>query len=170
MKKILNGKTLYYGKPARIKATITDENGYISITGELTPYRCRTAHVFGCIHEEIEKAFPALKPYIWLHLVNLDGSVMHEIANTLYFLANDDTKAAQKHLHCTDDEILRLSAFVRYGLHREKTVYNYGETGEKAYHITGDGVQLFEKELKKYNFASRRKAAINNFYNVLNTL
>lgn len=170
MKKILNGTTKYNGKPARIKATITDENGYISITGEITPHRCRKPHAFGCVHEEIAKAFPKLQPFMWLHLVNLDGSVMHEVANTLYFLANDDTEAAQKHLHCTDEEILRLSAFVRYGLHREKTVFNYGETGKKAYHVTGDGVQLFERELKKYGFTAKRKAAIIKFYRLLNTL
>ena len=57
MKKVLSTKYMYEGKQARITCIIEDINGYISITGAITPYRCRSAHVCGCIHDEIIKAF-----------------------------------------------------------------------------------------------------------------
>jgi len=165
--KVLTARTTYAGKPARIACTVTNKDGYISITGELTPYRCRTPHAAGCIHEEIEKAFPKLRPFIWLHLANLDGSVMHEIENSLYMIANDDEKAAQNVLHCTDDEINELSALVHNGLHRSPTWWSYKD-GQKGYQIKGeDSRRIYAEKLESLNLRARRLAAINDLYDVL---
>lgn len=167
MKKILNSMVDYNGKPAKIKCTIEDINGYISITGEITPYRCRTPHCCGCIHDEIYKAFPALRPFLWLHLVNLDGSVSYEVENSLYMLANDDETAAQKMLHCTDDEIRELSALVRYGLQRSRTWWSYKDK-KPGYEIKGaDSRKVYTNYLNKLGLVRRRLNAIKDFYGVL---
>lgn len=167
MKKVFNSTTTYNGKPARIACTVTDKDGYISITGELTPYRCRTPHVAGCCHDEISKAFPKLRPFLWLHLVNLDGSVMHELENSLYMIANDDEKAAQSVLHCTDDEINELSALVHNGLHRSPTWWSYKD-GQKGYEIKGeDSRKIYADHLAALHLQERRRAALADFYAML---
>lgn len=167
MKKIFNATMNYNGKPARIACTVTDKDGYISITGELTPYRCRTPHVCGCIHEEISKAFPKLRPFLWLHCVNLDGSVTYEIENSLYMIANDDEKAAQSVLHCTDDEILELSALVHNGLHRSPTWWGYKDN-RQGYEVKGeDSRRVYAEKLESFNLRARRLQAIGDFYEFL---
>lgn len=168
MKKTLKGVTNYCGKPARITCKITDERGYISITGELTPYRCRTPYVCGCMHNEIVKVFPELRPFIWLHLVNIsDGSVSREIASSLFMLANDDEKAAQNMLHCTDNELRELSALVHYGLHRSHAWYRY-DNDKKAYEVNGaDSVRIYTARLESFGLRARRLQAIKEFYKVL---
>ena len=139
--KVLTARTTYAGKPARIACTVTNKDGYISITGELTPYRCRTPHAASCIHEEIE--------------------------NSLYMIANDDEKAAQNVLHCTDDEINELSALVHNGLHRSPTWWSYKD-GQKGYQIKGeDSRRIYAEKLESLNLRARRLAAINDLYDVL---
>lgn len=170
MKKSFNSKVYYNGKPARITATVTDENGYISITGEIIPYRCKTVHAAGCLHEYIYMAFPKLRPFIWLHLVNLDGTIMYEVENSLYMLANDDVTAAQSVLGCSDDEIDKLYNLVRFGLHRSKTSWGYRD------HLTGyqisdeNSVQTYTAALNKLGLRSRRLHAINDLYGVLSAM
>ena len=166
MKKILKGKVIYYGQPARITAKITDVDGYISITGEIIPYRCKTVHCCGCLHDYIVEAFQGLRPFIWLHLVNLDGSVMHEVENSLYMLANDDIEAAKVMLHATDAEIQDLYNLVYYGLHREKTWWGYKDN-KTGYHVKGDGVRVYAAQLAKLNLKERRLRAIDEFYKYL---
>lgn len=61
-----------------IKAIISTERGYFSVTGE-TKYSC------GCIHNEILETFPNLKPLVDLHLSNLDGKPMHCLENGFYW-------------------------------------------------------------------------------------
>lgn len=164
--KTLQAVTTYEGKPARIACTVTNKNGYISITGELIPYRCRTPHHCGCIHEEIIKTFPKLRPFLWLHLTNDDGSRIHEVENSLYMIANDDEEAAQILLHCTDNEIRELSALVHNGLHRSPTPWNY--KGCKGYEIKGeDSRRIYAAKLESFNLRARRLKAINELYNVL---
>lgn len=80
----------YDGKPARIKATVRYEddcgNGHNSfaITGDITLKAGPRRDVMGgCIHDEIAKYFPELKPFIKWHFMSSDGP-MHYLANSLY--------------------------------------------------------------------------------------
>ena len=161
MKKIINGKTDYCGKTARIYCTITDNDGYISITGDVIPYRCKTAHLMGCIHDEIAKAFPKLKKYLWLHLVKLDGSVIYEVENTLFNLINGNIEAAKNCLGCaTDEELQKLDSLATYGIHKKT---NHGCDGV-WFSASKDGEELFAKEVEKLGLKQRRLAAIKEFY------
>ena len=164
MKKTLSGHVDYCGSRSRIKCTITDENGYISITGEITPYRCRTPHCFGCIHDEIAEAFPKLKPWLWLHLKNPDGSESWWLENALYHLANGNEETAQNILHCSDAEMLELSALVRYGLHK-----HYSELF-KHYSCDEDAQRVFNNYVAKMGLQQNIANAYNNFIEFVNTL
>ena len=161
MKKILNGVVNYNGKPARIAAKITDVSGYVSITAEIIPYRCKTVHVCGCLHNEICEAFPQLRPFMWLHMVHTDGSIGNEGADGLHYLVNGYEAAARRLLCCCSDrEFMELSALVRYGLHKSKTAWG-------SYTVDGDGLKIYEKLLNSYNLPARRLNAIKDFYGVL---
>ncbi len=161
MKKVIRRKYNYCGKPARIVCKITDKDGYISITGEVTPYRCRTPHLCGCIHGEIAKAFPKIEKYLWLHLVNLDGSVMYEAENTLYHLINDNVNAARLTLGCaTEEELRELDALATYGIHKTR---HKSFKGSDWFTADNDGKELFKKAVDKLNLKSRRLAAISDF-------
>lgn len=162
MKKILNGSYIEHGKRNRVTCTITDERGYISITGEVTPYRCRTPHICGCVHDYIAKAFPQLRPWLSLHLTNADGSQSWWYENALYHLANNDTDAAQACLKCTDAEIRELDALVRYGLHKEH--HSWG------YNVEGQGKELFAKAVANMGIQERNKQAYDNFLAFCETL
>lgn len=60
--------------------TITTERNYFSITG--AGYRrCE------CLHDKIFELRPDLKPFVELHLADLDGVPMHAEANGWYWLA-----------------------------------------------------------------------------------
>lgn len=169
MKKVIWGKCQYNGKPARIYCTLRDTDGYISITGGIIPYRCRTEYCCGCIHAEISKAFPKLRKYLWLHLIPKDGGV-NPIENTLYALANDNENEARMYLHCTEEELREISAFARYGLCRRKAWYSYSEK-KQIYTIDGkDSKRIFADFLKKFKFEERRKQAIKEFYEFVDTL
>lgn len=159
MKKFLNGTVRYNGKPARIIAKITDERGYISITADLIPYRCKTVHACGCLHDEIIRAFPKLRPYIWLHLYNLDGTKSYQVENSLYHLFNNDIDGARNELNCTDQEIRDLAALAEFGLH--KTRKSYGYTYDK------NALSVYENAVNKLNLVRRHKAQINRFYKLL---
>jgi hypothetical protein len=62
---------------------------YFSITGTIKDELGRDS-AFGCIHEDIARAFPELAELIKWHLVSLNGEPLHYIANAKYWL--------QKHL------------------------------------------------------------------------
>lgn len=163
MKKVLKGTTEYCGAPARITCIVTDENGYISITGEIIPYRCRTVHACGCLHDEICKAFPKLRKYIGLHLCGINGEYPHYIANSLYFFMNNEPENAKNTLRfCTESELKELQNLVLDGLHRTKKSYGY-TYNENTLHV-------YTKALEKYNIPERAKESIKEFYTFLDTL
>jgi len=49
----------------------------------------------GCLHDDIEKIFPELKPLIKWHLMNSDGP-MYYVANTIYHASNRDCNGLLK--------------------------------------------------------------------------
>lgn len=87
----------YDGKAAKINVFIRHDdkcgNGHnsFSITGEIYAAgdRAGDPSMCGCIHEEIGKRFPELKPLIKWHLTSTDGP-MHYVANTVYFAGDVD--------------------------------------------------------------------------------
>lgn len=69
-------------------------NGHqsFSITAEVYTVesrRCRDIAAGGCMHEEISKVFPELRPLVKWHLMNTDGP-MHYVANTCYHAGDRD--------------------------------------------------------------------------------
>ena len=86
--KFNNAPTGYTGQ---IKATVTTERGYFSITAEIgTPNQLKSGNfqAGGCLHEDIAKKFPKLRPLIPLHLSNVEtGAPMHAEENGFYWLA-----------------------------------------------------------------------------------
>lgn len=59
-----------------------NKHNSFSITGEIYIPGKRDCECCGCIHDEIGKYFPDLKPLIKYHLMNSD-SPTHYIANTV---------------------------------------------------------------------------------------
>ena len=68
-----------------------NQHPHFSVTGEigtLAQFGRGNASVCGCIHEEILRVWPAIKPIVDLHLSNADdGEPMHAAENGFYNLA-----------------------------------------------------------------------------------
>lgn len=82
-------------------------NGHntLSITGEIRS----NGHIIacGCLHEEISKHVPYLKPFIKFHLMSSDGP-MHYIANTIYWVEQGNLEYARDAAvwpDATDDDL-----------------------------------------------------------------
>lgn len=86
----------YWGPGRFIQVEIRHDdsckNGHPSfgITGHIERPGARDWDAGGCIHEEIARYFPELKPLIEWHLCSTDGP-MHYIANTLYHMKETDS-------------------------------------------------------------------------------
>jgi hypothetical protein len=91
------------GETYRITATVRHDdqcgNGHNSfaITGEIDRKSGNhwTDDAGGCIHEEIAKHFPDLKPFIKWHLMGTDMP-MHYVANTVYLAGDRDCHGLRK--------------------------------------------------------------------------
>lgn len=81
------------GRLIKVEIRFDDEchNGHNSfaITAEIYKPGANDCDACGCLHEEIAKFFPELKPLIKWHLTGSDGP-MHYIANTVYLAGNRD--------------------------------------------------------------------------------
>ena len=163
MKKILRSTFLLYGQRARIICVIQDIDGYISITGSVFPYKCKTAHFCGCCHEYIVKAFPKLKKYINLHLNDCKTALpMHCYSNALYHLMNGKPEYTKDSLQLTDRELLELQALVNYGLHKS---YKYG-----IWCCDQQAQDLFANTCRKMGIEDRLRKQMADFYDYVNTL
>lgn len=78
----------------------------------------------GCVHDQIEKAFPELAHLIKWHLVSDDGP-LHYIANTIYHAGNRDCHGLQK---------------------GEKRQIRNGRTGQLAWIRKGPGTEYYDGE------------------------
>lgn len=56
---------------------------------------------FGCLHDEIYRLFPSLRPFIALHLCDDKGVPMYPIANGLYHYG----ETRKKYLRLTDEQL-----------------------------------------------------------------
>lgn len=64
-------------------------NPYFSITADLcadSTFRDSKIHACGCLHDDILAAQPDLKPFVDLHLSDLNGVPMHAVENGFYWL------------------------------------------------------------------------------------
>jgi hypothetical protein len=84
---------LFNGGKSRIRARfgfhrIGNQDPYFSVTGEIETRASGRARwcedSFGCLHEEITKHFPKLRPLIRWHLSSVTGP-MHYEANSLFW-------------------------------------------------------------------------------------
>lgn len=75
------------------------QNPYFSLTGDV--YSGTVAHECyldrcGCVHDDIAKHLPNLKPYLKWHLTAINSGPMHYLTNTLYHAGNLDYNGLQK--------------------------------------------------------------------------
>lgn len=73
-----------------IRISVSTEKKYFSITADLCiDQRFSDGGIFacGCLHDEILEVAPELKPFVDLHLSDLDGVPTHAEANGWYWLA-----------------------------------------------------------------------------------
>lgn len=79
-----------------IKACAKFDDSF-SLTGEIYHYRSGKwyEHSGGCIHDDIAKHLPQLRPYIKWHLVGRNAP-MHYIANTLFLAGDKDCWGLRK--------------------------------------------------------------------------
>ena len=65
----------------------------------------------GCCHDEIEKYFPELKPFINLHLSDCLGRPMYATENGRYFLKEKGVKSCAEYLRITEQQAESLLPF-----------------------------------------------------------
>jgi hypothetical protein len=117
--KLKFSKDIRYGdNEARITATVRYDddcgNGHnsFSITGDIKE-KIRGRWVDscgGCIHDEIAKHFPELKPFIKWHLVSSDEP-MYYLQNTLYHVSDKDCWGHRKGEPCRFEDRLYFEGF-----------------------------------------------------------
>lgn len=105
-----------WGKGALIKAKVRFDdqcgNGHnsFSITGEIYKPGADDIIAGGCLHEQIAKHFPELKPFLKWHLTSTDGP-MHYLANTIFWAEGYNTENARSSAvwpEATDDDLLGM--------------------------------------------------------------
>jgi len=108
----------------------------------------------GCIHEEVLRHFPHLKPLVDIHLSDDDGVPMHAYSNAGYWAGFTKYQARNvpqlaNHLRVTIEEAENLIQFIEnfYGEFDSITTY------ERAWEHTCDDEGLTEKWKKEANEA-----------------
>lgn len=116
----------------RIKISTNGCGGkpYFSITAN-------SIHACGCLHDEILEVMPELKPFVDLHLSDLNGIPMHAVENGFYWLCKaagipqkhspeQDSKTCLKylckHLRIAENQYddIRAKIWVSYAIGRTK--------------------------------------------------
>lgn len=91
MKKTIQRQTETETIIIKISTDGCGQKPYFSITGEIyhkgKPMTDRNMISCGCVHEDILKVAPELKPLVDIHLSDMDGVPMHAEANGWYWLA-----------------------------------------------------------------------------------
>lgn len=91
---------------------------YFSVTAEIREPRRHDISAGGCMHNDIAKYWPELRPIIALHLSDEYGVPMHAVANGLYHLGYGeyskwDPKIAASHFRTTEKEVGELKERIR---------------------------------------------------------
>lgn len=122
-----------HGEMMRVSLCFDDEckNGHESfgITADIFSAGGRYV-AGGCLHDEIAKTFPELRPLIKWHLCSTDGP-MHYVANTIYLAGDRDHNGLRK---------------------GEKQQIKNGRTGEPCWELVAviDGEERPIRELKNH--------------------
>lgn len=80
------GKTAKFTVEAGLHQLGGNQRPYFSVTAEIRRLRASDCNSCGCMHEEVIRHFPVLKPVIALHLCDDTGYPMHAEANGWYAL------------------------------------------------------------------------------------
>lgn len=123
-----NGKEYTITATARYDDRCGNGHNSFSITGQI--WRTRNGKRFkkdceicGCIHEDIARQFPFLKPFIKWHLVSSDGP-MHYEGNALYHAGFTEYKDARNIDH--------LKSTIVYGVAPDDNMVNLSTISQKA--------------------------------------
>lgn len=130
-------------------AVVTDERGYLAITGEVIPPRCKTPQACGCCHDKIAEAFPMLRKLLPFHLADLkSGFSSYAIENSCHCLLNGERDVAQSLLHATDAEMQELEALCTYGLCVTRWCNSFNQ-------ITGQSKEVYANTIHKMGIPQR---------------
>lgn len=88
-----------YGRAAKLTATfklysLGSQAPYFSITAEVRNPWQQDIVAGGCLHEDIARVFPKVRPFLPLHLSDADGAPMHAKANGWYHAGGTEYKDA----------------------------------------------------------------------------
>jgi len=75
-----------------------NERPYFSTTADLYVGRRQEPEACGCLHKEVIKAFPKLKPLVDIHLADDRGHPMHALANAVYWIEQGHVQHLASHL------------------------------------------------------------------------
>ena len=88
-----------------VNVRLSDEcrNGIcdFAITGKIYNKKTKEISSCGCIHDEIAKHFPELRPFIKLHLANHYGEPMYPVENGIYHFLNSGQDVSRDYLRLT---------------------------------------------------------------------
>ncbi len=168
MSKIIAGKEwvkVYFEEGQKYRITVRaqlihlegNSKPYFSITGDIERLAKNGRKVFesgGCIHEEVLRHFPHLKPLVDIHLSDDDGVPMHAYSNAGYWAGF--TKYQERNLE-------RLASHLRVSIEEAENLIQfienfYGEfdsitTPDRAWEHTCDDEGLTDKWKKEANEA-----------------
>lgn len=141
-----------YGRNAMITAEVRWDdscgNGHNSfaITGEVG------RQAYGCLHDDIAKVFPELKPFLKWHLCSSDGP-MHYIENTVYHVDEHGPNMAFVYCHGGIDPL-------QLGGNKERLLgYLKEAEARKCEGVDGYRVEWDEKTSKARNLDAARLSA-----------
>ena len=87
----LSKEISYYGAPATITVSYGahkmggNPHAYVSVTAEIWRKNANDCDSCGQLHTEVLEHFPELADLVQLHLVSVDGTPMHYVANAKYW-------------------------------------------------------------------------------------
>lgn len=142
----------------RVKVEISTKDRYVSICGEVYRKHARKPWRMGQCVDEIKEAFPELKPFMWLHLCDIDtGLPCHAEANSLYWFLNDKPEFSKEMLHLSEEETEKLYSLCRFGIHHRVIHSEFmedwttcGEDGQKTYHNAFAALHIPNRVINAY--------------------
>lgn len=104
-----------------------DQSPYFSVTASIQEPRARDTAAGGCLHDDVARHWPELRPIIALHLSDEWGTPMYAAVNGLYHLGYGPfgtwkQDVAASHFRITETEAAEL---------RERIASGSGHDGEK---------------------------------------